>query len=232
MEKQINMYRHEIKYFINKRHASELSLFLSRCLNIDSNTKKGGSYWVRSLYFDTLSNKEYYEKILGYNTRKKIRLRIYDTSTTTVKLEVKNKYNNYILKETVGISREDANKLIQGDSNCLLPYNQNTTNKVYAFMHRNLYRPTVIIDYQREAYFYPFKNIRITIDKDLSAAYGTSDLFSGNLCMVPVYNKDIFILEIKYDHMIPVFIKKVLSYYAIQKSQISKYCLGREALEK
>lgn len=233
MEKQANIYRHEIKYFINKRQAVELSLFLRRYLTLDSNAALNdtGSYWIRSLYFDTHNNQDYYEKILGHHTRKKIRLRIYDLSETRVKLEVKNKYNNFILKESVLISREDAVRIIHGDSNGLLKYNECVANKVFACMHQNLYRPKVIIDYYREAYLYPFENIRITLDKHLSAAFSDA-LFEEDLCMLPVFNKDIFVLEVKYNHMLPVFVQKVLSTFSIQKSQISKYCLGREALGK
>lgn len=232
MKNQINMYRHEIKYFINKRQATELSLFLEKNMDLDPNADDTSSYWVRSLYFDTIDNMDYYEKIIGHNIRKKIRLRIYNISTTTVKLELKNKYNNYVHKETVTISREDANKLIHGDSNPLLSYNENTTNKIFAFMHRNLYRPTVIIDYEREAYFYPFQNIRITLDMNLRVSFSEPDLFKKNKCMIPVFDKDVFILEIKYNHMIPIFLQRVLPNFITQRSQISKYCLGRNILGK
>lgn len=232
MEKHVNVYRHEIKYFINRRQAAELRLFLRRNMDIDPNADEEGSYWIRSLYFDTIDNKDYYEKIIGHNTRKKIRLRIYDISATALKLEIKNKYNNYIKKETVTISREDGKKLIHGDRSSLLSYNENVTNKIFAFMHQNLYRPTVIIDYVREAYFYPFQNIRVTIDKNLYSSFSSYDLFEENICMTPVFNNDVFILEVKYNHMIPVFLQKVLSNLEIQKSQVSKYCLGRNILGK
>lgn len=230
MGEQVSLYRHEIKYFINKRQAAELRIFLRNSMKQDPNSDSKGSYWIRSLYFDTLDNKDYYEKIIGHSTRKKIRLRIYNTSTNNVKLEIKNKYNNYILKETVNITREDANKLIKGDSGSLLNYDERAANKVFAFMHQNIYRPIVIIDYEREAYLYAFQNIRVTLDKNLRAAFNSYDLFNDNICMIPVFNKDVFVLEVKYDHMLPVFLQKVLSEFAVQKSQISKYCLGRNIL--
>lgn len=232
MEKHEKVYRHEIKYFVNRRQAAELSRFLRRNMDIDPNADEEGSYWIRSLYFDTIDNKDYHEKIIGHNIRKKIRLRIYNISAATVKLEIKNKYNNYILKETAIISQEDAKKLIHGDHRSLLDYNENVTNKIFAFMHRNLYRPSVIIDYEREAYLYPFQNIRITLDKNLYSSYSSYDLFEENICMVPVFNNDVSILEVKYNHMIPSLIQKVLSNFSIQKSQISKYCLGRNILGK
>jgi len=232
MEKQEKVYRHEIKYFIHKRQAAELRLFLRSHTKIDSNGDEAGSYWIRSLYFDTSDNRDYYEKMMGHNMRKKIRLRIYDRSTSTVKLEIKNKYNNYTLKESATISKEDAMGLIKGNSNPLLTYKISTANKVFALMHTNLYRPTVIVDYEREAYLYNFQNIRLTIDKNIRASFPHGGLFDEGLWMIPVINEDIFVLEIKYDHMLPSFIQKVLSTFSIQRSQVSKYCLGRNILGK
>ncbi len=226
MDEQVNVYRHEMKYYINKRQAVELGLFLKRNMTLDPNSDETGSYWIRSLYFDTINNNDYYEKIIGHNIRKKIRLRIYNISTNTVKLEIKNKYNNYIHKESVTISREDAIRLTKRDYNFLPSCNNTTANKVYAYMHKYLYHPTVIIDYEREAYFYPFQNIRITIDKNLRAAFN-NNLFNDNKCSIQLFNNSIFVLEIKYNHMIPFYLQKVLSNFEIQKSQISKYCLGR-----
>ena len=89
MDEQTQKYRHEIKFYINKRQAAELRLFLTKNMRLDTNTDETGSYWIRSLYFDTVENKDYYEKTIGCNIRKKIRLRIYDISTKIVKLELK-----------------------------------------------------------------------------------------------------------------------------------------------
>lgn len=232
MVKQVNIYRHEIKYFINRRQAAELRLFLRKNMDLDKNSDDTGSYWIRSLYFDTIDNKDYYEKINGHNIRKKIRLRIYNIDTSTVKLEIKNKYNNYMLKESVSISREEANKFINGDSSFLLNYNQKVTNKIFTYMHTDFYRPNVIIDYEREAYYYPFQSIRVTLDKNICANFSSQDLFNENISMIPVLNNNLFVLEVKYNHMIPVILQKALSTFVIQKSQISKYCLGRNILGK
>ena len=230
MDEQTQKYRHEIKFYINKRQAAELRLFLTKNIRLDTNTDETGSYWIRSLYFDTVENKDYYEKTIGCNIRKKIRLRIYDISTKIVKLELKNKFDSYVLKETVTISKEDACKLIKGDCNFLINCNHKTANKIFGFMHRDIYRPKVIIDYEREAYVYEIQNIRVTLDKNLRTSWNCRDLFKKDLCMVPLINEDIYVLEIKYDHIIPVFLRRILSNFIMQKSQISKYCLGREML--
>ena len=50
-------------------------------------------YFIRSLYFDTINNKAFYEKMEGIEERKKYRLRIYDTKDKNVKFEIKKRIN-------------------------------------------------------------------------------------------------------------------------------------------
>jgi hypothetical protein len=234
MEKQINMHRCEVKFHINKLQAAELSFILRKDMFRDVHSADTGSYWVRSLYFDTVDNRDYYEKVIGHNTRRKIRLRIYDISAGQVKLELKNKYCSRIHKETVLITREDANKLISGDCEPLLGYKEKAADKIFVLMRRAFYRPTVIIDYAREAYLYPFQNIRVTIDANFCANYShcSYDLFNRDMCMIPVSDSYTSILEIKYDHMLPPFLQKVLSGFDLYRTQISKYCMARNMLGK
>jgi len=232
MSEQRNIYRHEVKYYIGKREALQLSMLLKTNMSIDKNANDAGNYWIRSLYFDTIDNKDYYEKIIGFNVRKKIRLRVYDISSDTLKLEIKNKYNQYTHKESITISRQDAISLIDGNSTPLLNYNESTSNKVFGYMHHDLYLPKVIIDYEREAFLYPFENIRVTIDKNVRAAFGNNDMFTDKIGMVSIFSDDVVVLEIKYDKIIPVFLQKALSNFSTQGSQISKYSLGRNILKR
>lgn len=226
------MYRHEVKFYIDKKCAYELSNILRCCMNPDIHNKNDGSYWIRSLYFDTFSNVDYYDKTNGVSIRKKIRLRTYDLSSNKVKLEIKNKNELYILKETATISKEDSILLIEGNSTPLLKYKSNTANKVFYIMHKTLYRPVVMIDYEREAYTYGFENIRVTIDKNIRTSCNNFAMFNETTNMLPALNSDIFVLEIKYDHTLPAFLQKILSSYTLDRTSISKYCLGRKSYGK
>jgi hypothetical protein len=228
-EKQsdIKVYRHELKYYLNKQKAFELIKIISNFMNKDEFNGENGEYFIRSLYFDTYNNLDYYNKLIGVSERKKIRLRIYDFDAKKVKLEIKNRYGPYMMKETVTISSEDATILISGNSNNLLNYQSNITNSIYKLMHHTLYRPTLLVDYEREAYTYPFDNIRITFDKNIRVNNYDFNLFNNKINMTPMLESDVFILEVKYDHMIPSFLLNIISTITAQRSSISKYCLGR-----
>ena len=199
-------------------------------MNKDDFNGENGEYFIRSLYFDTYNNLDYYNKLIGVSERKKLRLRIYDFNTEKVKLELKNRYGQYMMKETATISSEDAIDLISGNSSNLLNYNSTMTGSVYNLLHHSLYKPTLLVDYEREAYTYPFDNIRITFDKNVRVNNFDFNIFSNKINMVPVFDSDVFILEVKYDHMIPSFLLNVISTITAERSSISKYCMGRRKI--
>ncbi|HOV70359.1 MAG TPA: polyphosphate polymerase domain-containing protein, partial [Clostridia bacterium] len=169
----LGVYRHEVKYHINRQDAYMLEQMLGRVMHMDANCDAGGSYWIRSLYFDSQDNRDYAEKLSGIADRKKLRLRIYDADTDAVKLEIKNKSGGYIFKETTEIKRDDAYRLIYGQRDVLLKYDDQISRKAFTLIQRERIRPVVLIDYERTAFMYPFENIRITLDKNVRASLNT-----------------------------------------------------------
>jgi hypothetical protein len=188
---------------------------------------ENNEYWIRSLYFDTLDNDDFYDKEIGVMRRKKIRLRIYDVNQQWVKIEIKNKSDQYMMKETASLSREEATALINGDKEILLKHDNEVLNNVYYFMCRDLYRPVIIVDYEREAYVAPIENIRITFDKNIRASSVEFDLFNPGLNMQPVFDDPTMVVEVKYNHFLPTWLKDILSSFHSERYAISKYCLGR-----
>jgi hypothetical protein len=227
--KQISLYRNEIKYFIKYLDYLKLKEILANFLTTDSYSQSKNGYWIRSLYFDTPDNKEYIEKIIGVEKRKKIRLRLYTLEDENIKLEIKNKYNNYMKKETAFISRKDAERLIAGDKSFLLDSRNKILNRVYYFMSEKYYLPVVIVDYYRDAFVGNFNNIRITFDHDISACITNFNIFKHELHTVPVFDSTTIVMEVKYNFFLPTWLKMALSCINSVNSSISKYCFSREA---
>lgn len=221
------VYRNELKYYINFRDYKYLINSLDKFMYKDKNGDKNNEYFIRSLYFDSILNGDFHDKIIGVMDRKKIRLRIYDFNQKKVKLEIKNKYSSYMLKETASISRDDCIELINGNTEVLLKYNDEVLRKAYYFMIKDYYKPAVIVDYEREAYTYPIQNIRITFDKNIRASIGDFDIFKHDINTASVFNEPTMILEVKYNRFLPSFIKDILSSVGASSSSISKYCKGR-----
>ncbi len=200
---------------------------LSHVLKPDSYSEPGLGYFIRSLYFDSHDDECLYEKQSGVMFRQKYRMRIYDTNSDVVKFEIKNKFNNQIFKETATITKESAYRIIDRDYAELLKYDNPILNKIYSVFTAKQYEPKVIIDYTRDAFMFDFFNLRITFDKDLHSNNTDFDLFSTNLHTIPVILEGKQILEIKYEHVLPEYIHRILQFDAIERMAISKYTLGR-----
>jgi len=126
------VYRHEVKFHIGRQDALLLAHMLRQCMQTDPNAGADGLYWIRSLYFDSRDNRDYTEKISGCADRKKLRLRLYDTAASAVKLELKNKAGSHVFKESLTLAREDARGLLGGAGVPLLGYDSAVARKVYA----------------------------------------------------------------------------------------------------
>ncbi len=226
-KEQVKVYRHELKYFTSFSNHKILSEVFRNTMEKDPHGDENNEYWIRSLYFDTIENDDFYDKVMGSKVRKKIRLRIYSVHQSWVKIEIKNKYNQYILKETVSLSKEEAKALIGGSKEILLNSNNSTLNRAYYLMTKDYYRPVVIVDYEREAYISPIQNIRITFDKNIRGSSVDFDMFNPNLNMQAIFDYPTMVVEVKYNKFLPTWITEILSAFHSARYAISKYCLGR-----
>ena len=154
-------------------------------------------------------------------------MRIYDTKTDVVKFEIKNKANNQIYKETATISKKSAYKIINGDYNELLTYNNPVLNKIFIKFTEKQYKPKVVIDYTRDAFMFDFFNLRITFDKNLHSNNTDFDIFNDNMHTLPVILEGKQIMEIKYETALPEYIHRTLQLDSVERMAISKYTLGR-----
>ena len=226
--KDIISNRRELKYYINHIDYLNLKNKIAGVFCRDKNCTKKGWYNIRSLYFDNKSNNGYYQKIAGIEKRNKYRIRIYNLSSDPVKLEIKTKMNNMILKESVVIDVQDIKKLLVGDYSCLIDYKSTAANKIYCEFSKDYYRPVIIIDYRRDAYYMDLNNIRITFDSKIKKdELDLSGLFKENINMTPVLNHNKIIMEIKYNGHIPTWIKKIFQLPRFERCAISKYTLSR-----
>ena len=67
--------RRELKYRLNAAQVPAIRRRLSAFLLPDDHSGADG-YWVRSLYFDTPADSDFWDKVDGLDCRQKIRLRI------------------------------------------------------------------------------------------------------------------------------------------------------------
>ncbi|MBR6028206.1 MAG: polyphosphate polymerase domain-containing protein [Clostridia bacterium] len=228
--------RHELKFFINEGQRYLLSAALGRVLQKDPNgDPERNEYAIRSLYFDTAFNSALYDKLDGVQNRDKYRIRIYNYSDRVIKLECKTKIGSLISKRSLSIPRDLCEQLMAGDPSGLETTRSGLLHDVYREMTIHLLRPVVLVDYVREAYLHPAEEVRITFDKQLRTGMRSIDLFNPYVPTVPPFDNDLHILEVKFNHCLPPYIRSLLNTYCpgAVASAISKYtwCRRYEELE-
>ena len=225
------VYREEKKYLMNLLDMVQLSMLLESVMIQDVHNGAQG-YRIRSLYFDTIDEKDYEEKLDGIEKRRKIRLRIYDPDNDFAMLEMKQKEGAYQKKRSLRLSREDAIEVSKGNYSCLLNYEDPFAIECYGLMQWQCYRPKTIVEYKRKAFIAKENRIRITFDSEIRATETNLDLFSPNLNMYPVLDMFNSVLEVKYNGFLLSYIKDLVNESNRSELSVSKYCLARSASMK
>lgn len=218
--------RQEKKYLLNIVNARLLDGRLGAIMEQDAHNDAEG-YRIRSLYFDTLDDGDYLDKVEGFEMRRKIRLRSYGADSDFAVLEMKQKEGAYQKKRSLRVSRADAERLISGDYSPLLRYREAFAAECYGLMHYKCYRPKAVVDYRRKAYMAKENNIRITIDSDIVATEACFDIFSPGMVQYPVFEPFHAVLEVKYNGFLLGYIKDLVSAANCSELSVSKYCLAR-----
>jgi SPX domain protein involved in polyphosphate accumulation len=220
--------RFELKFYINDLQSDNSLNQLKSLLDYDSFCKNQQGYRVRSLYFDSHDDECLYEKQSGNLLRKKIRLRTYgNEGNQPVKFEIKRKHGQIVKKDVAIITKEEAQQVCLGNYTVLLNKNNPVLDEIYATFVTKLYKPKVIVEYNRVAFVLPVSNIRVTFDQNLRSNINHLNLFSKVNDMMPVILEGKQILEIKYNEFFPGYLKKVLSSINSERMAISKYTLAR-----
>ncbi len=218
--------RNERKFLLSLEEFYRFSGYFSKFMIEDPHNGWDG-YMVRSLYFDTPWERDFYEKEDGLEVRRKIRLRIYHPEDKFAVLEMKQKQGTNQRKRSLQISREDAKKLVQGRYEALLAYPQEFAAECFGVMQMHAYRPKSIVEYHRKAFIAKENRIRLTFDHHIVASETNMDMFDENPGLNPVWDPYLVVFEVKYNGFLLSYIRDAI--HQIQKSETSvgKYCLGR-----
>lgn len=218
----LKVFRHEYKYIIPYEDMLKLRKKLEDILTVDRN-KEG--YLIRSLYFDSINDTDYYDKLGGEINRKKIRLRIYEPNPKYVKLEMKSKHDIHQLKRSVIITRKAAKEIINENYNVLLEYDE-VAKEIYTILKSDLYKPKVIIEYNRIAYE-STAGTRITFDLNIKKSNDFDNFFKEDINYYDLTNKTDVVLEVKFDRYLEPYLSNILASYDSRLQSVSKYVMGR-----
>lgn len=218
-----------MKFYIHNHEYAGLRERVKSILKLDENSVDANGYHIRSLYFDNVYESALHEKNDGILDRKKYRIRIYNKSDSVIKLERKNKWNQYVSKESASLTRAEVEAILQGKTEVIADSESDLKREFYYAVQHGFMKPAVIVDYIREAYVYNVSDVRITFDKQLSAGIQSFDIFDPYLTTRSMIDGPRTILEVKYNEIVPGHIFQLLQMSAQQRSTISKYAICKES---
>lgn len=225
-------YRNEWKFVCSNCDIELLKKRLNNVLKIDSYSNENGVYYIHSLYFDDFKNTCAKETTNGSPSRFKWRLRYYGEFNGILKLEKKEKEYGMCHKRTCSITTEEYNEIMNGDISKLF---WNTNKKLLKEFLVDImikgFSPKVIIDYERTAYIEPITNIRITLDTNISSSYEIEKFITGGYIQIPIQEKNYHVLEVKFDYILPGYIKNLVSSHKFIQTSFSKYYLGFKRMD-
>lgn len=200
---------------------------------LDKHSNDNDKYIIHSLYFDDYTNSCMFDNDAGLGKRYKWRIRYYNNDLSYICLERKEKYNSLCHKDSCQLSLEEYEKIINNDVSELFWNTDKKLLKEFCVQIMNrLFRPKVIIDYERTAYVEPITNVRITFDRNISASKDVNRFITNDYTKYPLLQKNRHILEVKFDDILPSYIKQATHIEDLSQTTFSKYYLSRVKLER
>lgn len=221
-------YRHELKYVVSAQQIAVLRSRIRYLMELDEHAGKDGRYTIRSAYFDDYQNTCYFENENGTSPREKFRIRIYNADEKTVHLELKRKEGGKTHKDSCALTTGQCRAFLTGKGvPCEDRYPQ-VFQKFILKYKTELYRPKVIVEYDREPYVYKAGNVRVTFDTDIRSSNQVETFFEKDLFARPIMPVGFHLMEVKYDGFLPDIIYNSLQIDGLSQETFSKYYLCRK----
>lgn len=205
---------------------------IEKVMALDPHTPENGRYLIHTLYFDDYKDTSVYTTNSGLTERYKWRIRYYGDDLTYIMLEKKEKINGRCHKKGCKLTVEEYNAIVSGD---ILDIVYDTEKKLIQELAKDImlyhYEPKVIVDYERIAYVEEITNVRITFDMKISASYELDRFLKGDYTKFYVHGSGENVLEVKFDEILPSYIKNIVESYGFIQTSFSKYYYARKIID-
>lgn len=216
------VYRNEIKHEISAADKAAICASMRAVARPDPHAGPDGRYLIRSLYFDTPADKALREKLDGVSEREKFRIRFYNGDPSVMHLEKKVKRGGLGCKVSAPITAEEAQRIVDGDTNWMSVSGRGLIVELYAKMKSEGLRPKTIVDYTRTPFVYGPGNVRVTIDENIRTGLGCTDFLNPRCVTVPA-GEPVILLEVKWDDYLPAVIRRAVAVKSRRGAAFSKY---------
>ena len=217
-------YRHEWKHELTWLDLLNIRQRLRAVAQPDPHAVEG-CYQIRSLYFDTLSDRALREKLDGVNRREKFRIRYYNHDLSVIHLEKKSKLNGLGTKASAALTAAEAQAIVEGNWDWMALSGRPLVEELYSKLRTGL-RPRTIVDYTREPFIYPPGNVRVTFDYNIRTGLSCTDFLNPECVTIPAGDAPI-LMEVKWDAYLPDIIRDAVQVPGRHAAAFSKYAQCR-----
>lgn len=222
--------RYEYKYIIDTETYKRFLDAIKDKVSADPFGDDKGFYKITNLYFDTECNLFLDETIDKKQFRQKLRLRSYNKVdlNSDVFIEIKKKYKGVVSKRRTMLKLREAYDFLYANE-WLSSYDDYNASNLQILREieffKNYYKlePRVILSYDRQAFQGIYEeDLRITFDTNLQKRWTDLAIEKGPWGDV-FFEKGSFILEVKVNDRIPLWLARTLSDLNCYKQSYSKY---------
>ncbi len=219
--------RYENKYLVDYEKFLKIKSRVSDFCSLDPYNEKNKTYKIYNIYYDTDDNYLIKTSLRKPNYKEKLRLRSYEnvTKDSKVYIEIKKKVRGIVNKRRSCIKLKEAYDFLDTGEMPNLTENMNKQVLMevsYLLKQYNLSKK-LYLSYERLAYFGEGNHdLRISFDMNIlsrredlnleSESYGQKILEDGK-----------FLIEVKSQESIPIWLARTLSEYSVYPTSFSKY---------
>jgi len=219
--------RSECKFLIDEEVYEELNIKLLQYMERDDYNKTHDFYTISNIYYDTEDNFLIRNSLAKPKYREKLRIRAYGVPDVDDKayLEIKKKVNGLGNKRRTSLKLNETYEFLStGEKPKLKSYmNKQVINEIEYMLKLYNLEPKTYIAYDRRAMFgKDNREVRITFDTNIRTRRYDLKLEAGDYGE-PLLEKGKWLMEVKVEKNIPIWLARLLSEYKIYKASFSKY---------
>lgn len=221
--------RYERKYRIKDDCYQKLREWLLEYMESDAHSRNDEFYTICNIYYDTVYNDLIRRSLEKPVYKEKLRLRSYGVVTPEDKvfLEIKKKYKGLVNKRRTKLKLAEAYTFVE--SGVLPPYqpymNAQVLRELQYFLKRMdmELKPALFLAYDRVAMFgKDKKDFRVTFDRNITTRRYDFGLHYG-VYGEKLLPEDEWIMEVKIEDAMPLWMTKILSEFQVYPASFSKY---------
>lgn len=219
--------RKENKLLLNEDQYEEIEKKLLQYMELDEYNKKHQFYTISNIYYDTEDNYLIRNSLLKPSYKEKLRLRAYGVpkEDDMAFLEIKKKVCGLVNKRRTKLKLNEAYNFVSSGSKPELKtyMNKQVLNEIEYLLKLYKVEPKLYLAYDRKAMFCKeSRDLRITFDTNIRSRRYDLKLESGDYGE-KLLVKGQWLMEVKAEKNIPMWLARLLSEQKVFKTSFSKY---------